>query len=143
MQVTKGKGCRTLPDAKTIDAVVTGVSPASRNVITSYGDGGFRIGDRRHEGSLIVFPDTVLAWPVAGMPDVTPAALADVVARSERVEILLLGCGEVSEVPPREVREFLRPHGIVVDAMTTGAACRTYNILMAEERLVAAALMAV
>ncbi|MDE0044634.1 MAG: Mth938-like domain-containing protein [bacterium] len=116
---------------------------ASRNVITSYGNGGFRIGEHRHEGSLIVFPDAVMAWPVAGMPDVTPAVLAEVVARSARVDILLLGCGEASEVPPREVREFLRPHGIVVDAMTTGAACRTYNILMAEERLVAAALMAV
>ena len=123
--------------------MVTGVPTATRNVITSYGAGGFRIGDRRHEGSLIVFPDAVMAWPVAGMPDVTPAALAEVVARSRRVDILLLGCGETSELPPREVREFLRPHGIVVDAMTTGAACRTYNILMAEERLVAAALMAV
>lgn len=122
---------------------MTGVPTATRNVITSYGDGGFRIGDRRHEGSLIVFPDAVIAWPVAGMQDVTPAALAEVVARSARVDILLLGCGEASEGPRREVREFLRPHGIVVDVMTTGAACRTYNILMAEERLVAAALMAV
>ena len=77
------------------------------------------------------------------MADVKPAVLADVVARSRRVDILLLGCGEESAVPPRDVREFLRPHGIVVDAMTTGAACRTYNILMAEERLVAAALVAV
>lgn len=123
--------------------MVTDVAAVTRNVITSYGDGGFRIGDRRHEGSLIVFPDAVVAWPVAGMPDVTPAALAEVVARSARVDILLLGCGEASDIPAREVREFLRPHGIVVDAMTTGAACRTYNILMAEERLVAAALVAV
>ena len=46
-------------------------------------------------------------------------------------------------MPTRDVRDFLRMHGIVVDAMTTGAACRTYNILMAEERLVAAALVAV
>lgn len=142
--MTKGKkGCRGLPDATSFHAVVTGVPTATRNVITSHGNGGFRIGDRRHEGSLIVFPDAVMAWSVAEMPDVTPAALAEVVARSRRVDILLLGCGEESAVPTREVREFLRPHGIVVDAMTTGAACRTYNILTAEERLVAAALMAV
>ena len=123
--------------------MVTGVPSATRHVITAYGNGGFRIGDRRHEGSLIVFPDVVMAWPVAGMPDVTPESLAEVVARSQRVDILLLGCGDASEVPIRDVRDFLRPHGIVVDAMTTGAACRTYNILMAEERLVAAALVAV
>ena len=123
--------------------MVTGLPNATRNVITGYGNGGFRIGDRRHEGSLIVFPDVVMAWPVAGMPDVTPAVLAEVVARSQRVDILLLGCGDASDEPARDVRDFLRPNGIVVDAMTTGAACRTYNILMAEERLVAAALVAV
>ena len=123
--------------------MVTGLPNATRNVITGYGNGGFRIGDRRHEGSLIVFPDVVMAWPVAGMPDVTPAVLAEVVARSQRVDILLLGCGDASGEPARDVRDFLRPNGIVVDAMTTGAACRTYNILMAEERLVAAALVAV
>ena len=122
---------------------MTGVPNATRNVITGYGNGGFRIGDRRHEGSLIVFPDVVMAWPVAGVPDVTPAALTEVVSRSARVDILLLGCGDASDVPTRDVRDFLRPHGIVVDAMTTGAACRTYNILVAEERLVAAALVAV
>lgn len=143
MWVTNGKGSRTPPDATTFHAVVTGMPTATRNVITGYGDGGFRIGDRRHEGSLIVFPDAVMAWPVAAMPDVTPESLAEVAARSLRVDILLLGCGDASEVPARDVREFLRPHGIVVDAMTTGAACRTYNILMAEERLVAAALVAV
>ena len=123
--------------------MVTGVPNVTRNVITGYGNGGFRIGDRRHEGSLIVFPDVVTSWPVAEVTDVTPAALAEVVARSQRVDILLLGCGDVSDVPTRDVRDFLRMHGIVVDAMTTGAACRTYNILMAEERLVAAALVAV
>ncbi len=143
MSATKGKASRIPPDVPSFDAVVKGVPTATRNVITGYGNGGFRIGDRRREGSLIVFPDAVLAWPVAGMPDVTPEALAEVVARSLRVDILLLGCGDASEVPARDVRDFLRPHGIVVDAMTTGAACRTYNILMAEDRLVAAALVAV
>ncbi len=131
------------PDVTAFDAVVTGVIGATRHVITGYGDGGFRIGERRHEGSLIVFPDAVIAWPVAAIEDVTPADLANVLARSSRVDILLLGCGEESDVPARNVREFLRPHGIVVDSMTTGAACRTYNILMAEERRVAAALVAV
>ncbi len=125
-------------------AELTGMSAAAaRNVITSYGDGGFRIGDRRHEGSLMVCVDAMMSWPVAGMPDVTPATLAGIVEWVSRVDILLLGCGRDSAVPSREVREFLRSHAIVVDTMSTGAACRTYNILMAEDRLVAAALVAI
>ena len=119
------------------------MSVATRNVITGYGDGGFRIGDRRHEGSLMVCVDAVMAWPVVDMVDVTPAALTGIVTWTEQVDILLLGCGEDSAVPSQEVRRFLRSHAIVVDAMTTGAACRTYNILVNEDRLVAAALVAI
>ena len=123
--------------------MVIRVPTTTRNVITGYGNGGFRIGERRHEGSLIVLPDEVLNWPVSGMPDLTTESLAEVAARSRRIDILLLGCGEASDNPAGSLRDFLRACGIVVDAMTTGAACRTYNILITEDRLVAAALMAV
>ncbi len=112
-------------------------------VISGYGDGGFRFGDARHAGSLIVLPERVVGWAVSGMADVTPASLDAVVGASPRIDVLLLGCGTTAAPVGRDVLELMRRHGIVVDAMTTGAACRTYNILLAEARLVAAALIAV
>ena len=116
---------------------------AGRTVISGYGNGGFRIGDVRHEGSVIVHPEGVVNWPVGALCDVTPASLDAVVARASRVDILLLGCGACGGAVAADVRDLLRRHGIVVDAMTTGAACRTYNILLSEARPVAAALIAV
>ncbi len=116
---------------------------AGRKVISGYGNGGFRISDIRHEGSVIVFPETVVSWPVSAMDEVTPVSLDDVVVEASRVDILLVGCGNDSALVPKEVRDLMRQHGIVIDAMTTGAACRTYNILLSEARQVAAALIAV
>lgn len=114
-----------------------------RKVISAYGNGGFRIGETRHDGSVIIFPVAVVRWQVQTMADVTPASLEAVVARANAIDILLLGCGIVSLPVPVNVRELLRHHGIAIDAMTTGAACRTWTILRSEERPVAAALIAV
>lgn len=129
-----------------------------RQVIESYGDGGFRISGIRYEGAVLVFPDQTLRWPAPAMT--APAAaliesLAPVLARPgpgqapphgacvPRPEILLMGCGPRIAAVPEEVRARLRAAGIVIEAMDTGAACRTYNLLLAEDRLVAAALIAV
>ncbi len=119
-----------------------GLSPG-RKAIASYGDGGFRIADERHDGSVLVFPDRVMAWPVSRKADLAPESFREVTAAAGAVDILLLGCG--SEIPtvPRAVRDILKAHRIVVDAMDTGAACRTYNVLLGEGRAVAAALIAV
>ena len=72
--------------------------------------------------------------------DITAASLAPVIARGG-IQILLLGCGRRMQPVPQAVRQALRQAGIVVDAMDTGAACRTYNVLLAEDRRVAAALL--
>ena len=79
------------------------------------------------------------------MTGVTSESLAEVTAagRAGEVEILLLGCGPRMAPVPRPLRETLRAAGIVIEAMDTGAACRTYNVLMSEGRRVAAALIAV
>lgn len=112
-------------------------------VINAYGDGGFRIGGVRHEGSVLVFPAVTLAWDVTRFEDVTARSLAPVVAREPAVEILLLGCGAAIRLVPAGLRDALRRDGVVVEAMDTGAAARTFNVLFAEERRVAAALIAV
>ena len=116
---------------------------AAPRIIDAYGNGGFRIGGEAFQGSVLVLPDgTVTSWSA----DVTALAADSfdaIVAVSPPPEILLLGCGARAAFVPPPVRQRLRDAGIVVDAMGTGAACRTYNVLIAEERRVAAALIAV
>jgi uncharacterized protein len=117
--------------------------PASPRIIDAYGNGGFRIGGAPFQGSILVLPDgTVRGWS-ADVTALSAESFDAVVAVSPPPEILLLGCGERAAFVPVPVRQRLRDAGIVIDAMGTGAACRTYNVLIAEERRVAAALIAV
>lgn len=117
--------------------------PADRQVLEAYGDRGFRVSGRRLEGSLLVFPREVLSWPVSAMDELSPESLGPMIERAGEVEIMLLGAGASMAFVPATVRRHLKDHGIAVDVMDTGAACRTYNVLMAEDRRVAAALIAV
>jgi len=119
---------------------VTPLIPADRQVIDSYGAASFRVSGVAHDGAILVFPDATLSWPAASMAEVTAASLAPVTSHGG-VEILLIGCGKKMVPVPRALRQTLREAGIVVDTMDTGAACRTYNILLAEDRRVAAALL--
>ena len=114
---------------------------ADRQVVQAYGGGGFRISQVRHEGGVIVFPDRVLAWPVRSMAELTVESLAAV--RGAGAELLLIGCGRSIAAVPPALRQAVRTWGVVIDAMDTGAACRTYNVLLTEERRVAAALIPV
>ena len=112
-------------------------------LVQAYGDGGFRISGQRYEGSLIVLPSVVHAWPVASIGDVTAASLALVSDAAEPVDILLIGSGHDVPRVDQAVRDALRPRGIIADVMDTGAACRTFNLLVADGRHVAAAMIAV
>lgn len=124
---------------------VTPLIPQGRQVIDAYGEGGFRISGHRVEGSVIVFPDSVTAWTVADAGEMNAANLAPVsaAARAGGVELLLIGTGARMTRIDRGLREELRAEGVIIEAMDTGAACRTYNVLMAEGRRVAAALIAI
>ena len=118
---------------------VTPLVPKDRQVIDSYSARGFRVSGVLHAGAIIVLPHATRPWPVATLEEASVAGLAPVLAAS--VEILLLGCGpRMLPLPPR-LRQELRAKGVVVDAMDTGAACRTYNVLLSEDRRVAAALL--
>ncbi|MEO5373833.1 MAG: Mth938-like domain-containing protein [Alphaproteobacteria bacterium] len=124
-------------------APLTPPAPRGRSLIQGYGDGGFRIGGLFHAGSVLVFADAVEAWPVPEPAGITLDSLAAVTAAGRAVDLLLVGCGRARAVLPESLRQYLRRAGIVAEAMDTGAACRTFNILLAEERRVAAALIAV
>lgn len=122
---------------------VTPLIPEGKQVIESYGEGRFRISGRVHEGSVIVFPERTISWEVSDFSELKPESLQDVTAARKSVDVVLLGCGAKMQLLPRILREKLRTAGIVVEPMDTGAACRTFNVLMSEDRLVAAALIAV
>lgn len=122
---------------------ITPEVPAGRQVIEAYGDGGFRISGRRLEGSQLVLPDETVAWPVPDMASLDEDALTAIRDRNERIEVLLIGCGDEIAFLKGHLREYLKRQEVAIDLMDTGAACRTYNVLMAEDRKVAAALIAV
>ncbi len=118
-------------------------APAPRQLIESYGDGGFRVNGTAHRGSIIVLPERTENWAVADISKLTFKSLAAVTGAEPPAEILLIGCGARIASVPEALRARLKKRGIVVEPMDTGAACRTYNLLTAEGRRVAGALVAV
>ena len=124
-------------------ADITPPVPGGSQVIEAYGDGGFRIAGRRHEGSVVVFPERTLAWPVRAAADIDVGTLPLKAGGTPPVKILLIGCGRRFVPPPPGLRPALKSLGIVLEWMDTGAACRTFNVLLAENRPAAAALIAV
>ena len=119
---------------------LTPLVPTGRQIIERYGQGGFRITGVIHRGAVLVFPDRVLRWSATGASEVTSESLAPVIEQGG-VQILLLGLGRVMGAVPYTLRKTLHDVGIVLEPMDTGAACRTYNVLVAEDRHVAAALL--
>ncbi len=122
---------------------ITPEIPADRKYIDHYGDGGFRVGGERYEGSIIVAPEQVWPWTISDIAQLNGESVAAVLAADPPIELLLIGCGTRVERVPNDLRKALRARAIIVDGMETGAACRTYNVLMVEERRVAAALIAI
>ena len=111
--------------------------------IEAYGDGGFRFGGMSHRGSLLCFPDGIWAWPVTQVRELTAELLEPALARADRLDLFLLGGGRDPFVLPRVLRDRFREMALSVDTMPTGAAVRTWNILLAEGRRVGAGLIAV
>ena len=118
-------------------------APSALNTFTAYGDGYVMVNGQRHEfgiaGGLIVLPEKLLPWQVSGFD-----ALAETdfeVFLGLDLEILLLGTGPKQRFPHPRLTRSLAQKRVGVEAMDLQAACRTYNILMAEERRVAAALL--
>lgn len=114
-----------------------------RAPIDAYGNGGFRFADMSHRGSILCLPSGIHGWEPKNPPFITIDDLALLVEQAADIEILLVGMGTELRRLPQELRNELRKHHISSDPMSTGAAVRTYNVLLAENRAVAAALIAV
>lgn len=111
--------------------------------IDGYGKGGFAFADMSHRGSLLCLPDSIWAWDVTDPKQIDRHTLQRVFAAANNIDTLILGTGRELWVPPADLRNALRAVHIVLDAMQTGPAIRTYNIMIGERRRVAAALIAV
>lgn len=114
-----------------------------RAPIDSYGNGGFRFAGMSHKGSLLLLPSGIKAWTPVLPTDVTLDSFAPLIAEKGAIEVLLYGSGAMQVFPARPLREALANRGLHIEPMSTGAACRTYNILLAEGRAVAAAVLRV
>ena len=111
--------------------------------IDAYGDGGFRFGGMSHRGSLLCFSDGIWAWPVGDPSQLNERTLAAVFDRAQTLDFFLIGAGRDPWPLPESLRKQFRDLSLSVDTMPTGAAVRTYNILLAENRRVGAGLIAV
>lgn len=114
-----------------------------RHAIDAYGNGGFRFADMSHKGSILILPSGVRAWDVADANALTTADFKGVFDEAAEIELLLLGTGTGIVPLPESIRWRFREARIGLELMPTGAAARTFNILLAENRRVAAGLVAV
>ena len=113
--------------------------PDGRNLFTGYGPGYVAINGERHQSSLIVMSDRILPWDVPEPGEWTEQTFARLAALP--LEILLLGTGPILRFPHPRLSQPVRNAKIGLEVMDTAAACRTYNILLGEERRVGAALL--
>lgn len=114
-----------------------------RAPVDAYGDGGFRFADMSHRGSILCLPSGIYGWQPANPQALTPADFEKLFAEAGDIEILLVGMGTELRRLPEQLRAALKDARISADPMSTGAAVRTYNVLLAEDRAVAAAFIAV
>ncbi len=123
---------------------ITPLINTEHQVINGYGEGRFRISGAVYEHPVIVLASGTRLWDVR--PPVADMVIGDFAALFEsagQLDVILLGSGALSDRPSGEVRRALKERGLNVESMDTGAACRTYNVLMTEGRRVGAALLPV
>ncbi len=115
--------------------------PAQVQYIRSYGPGRFMISDREWRSSVLVTPNVTHPWAITRAEDLTVESLAPLRGAAVPTEILVLGCGARAVFVPPDLRAALKAAGMGLEVVDTGSACRIYNVLLAESRRVAAALI--
>ena len=114
-----------------------------RAPLDAYGNGGFRFADMSHRGSILCLPSGIHGWEPKDPMKLGNEDFERVFQQADGIEILLIGTGKELRPLPPGLRQAFREAGISADPMSTGAAVRTYNVLLAEDRAVAAAFVAV
>ncbi|WP_298964139.1 Mth938-like domain-containing protein [uncultured Roseibium sp.] len=114
-----------------------------RAPLDAYGEGGFRFAEMSHRGSLLCVPSGIYGWNVCEPESFSQFAFERVFQEQDDIEVLLIGTGRELRPLPQDLKVLFREAGILADPMSTGAAVRTFNVLLSEDRAVAAALLAV
>ncbi len=121
----------------------TEIKSSSEAFIAGYGDGGFRMGDSRFTGSMLITPGGFYPWNVTKHSDITLEGLKPLLENSDNIELLVIGMGGGMAFISKEIRKAFADNDIAIEVMDTGAAARTYNVLLQEGRMVTAALIAI
>jgi len=116
---------------------ITPVIPSDRKIIQAYSQESFKINDERFFSNLIVMYNEVLRWDISDFDSLTIEDFN--ILNDKNLEILLIGCGLLHKSLKPQIKYGFK--NLSIEVMNTGAACRTYNILLAEGRLVGAALI--
>lgn len=123
---------------------VTPLIPQGNKIIQAYANGHIRVSGETYHGPVAIFSDRVVLWDIKNPADaLTAEDFSVVIEERENLDVILCGVGGRMSTMPLALRETLKNAGISVDFMDTGAACRTYNVLMAEGRRVAAVIFPV
>jgi uncharacterized protein len=117
--------------------------PASVQIVRTYGPGRFLIGEREWREPVLVTPTATVPLGISSAEDLTPESLAFLKTLPTPTELLVLGCGARAIFVPPAQRAALKAAGLGLEVVDTGSACRIYNVLVAEGRRVAAALIPV
>lgn len=118
---------------------VTPAAAEGMKIIKSYGDKSFKVNDDFFCGSIIISPFSVKTWGVSDYDEISINNLDNI----DDVELIIIGCGEKHMPVPGDIQKYFSEKNIAVESMTTGAACRTYNVLLVEGRKISVALIAV
>ncbi|MDC1287854.1 Mth938-like domain-containing protein [Gammaproteobacteria bacterium] len=112
----------------------------SRHRLSSYSDVTVSINEREYRQSLILTADSLLSpWPVTGLDQLSGENLAPIFA--SKPAVVLLGTGMRQQFPKARIFGLFGEQGIGLEVMDNGALCRTFNILVAEDRAVTAAII--
>jgi len=129
------------PPQGSADKTLPTPDPAQVQLIRSYGPGHFMISDREWRSPVLVTPGRTTVWNVARAEDLAPDNLAALQEAPTPTELLVVGCGRRAVFMPPALRASLKSAGLSLEVVDTGSACRIYNVLLAEGRKVAAALI--
>jgi len=134
-----GKRVATVPD----HALVDEPHLPRQVLIDAHGAGGFRFGGMSHRGSVLCLPQGIWAWPVVCAGSITSETLSRVFAAAAELDFFIIGSGLLPWRPPDDLRTRFHDLHISLDAMITGPAVRTYNVMLMEGRRVGAGLVAI